>query len=209
MKWIATIIRVLFLGLFLYLIITGNMMLWLALFALSLIVAIFFGRLYCGYVCPMNTVMIPVEWISKKLKWQNSTAPKWLEKGILPWAFLGISIVAMLLSKKILHINLPLLLIWLVVSILVTLRYKPYIFHNLICPFGALQKTFGRFARFSKNVNKTNCIGCKKCEEVCPSKSIIVSVKDNKANISTKLCLQCKNCSEVCPTSTIKYTKLK
>lgn len=209
MKWIATISRVLFLGLFLYLVINGNMMIWLALFALSLVVAIFFGRLYCGYVCPMNTVMIPVEWISKKLKWQNSTAPKWLEKGILPWVFLGVSIVAMILSKKMLHIELPLLLIWLAISVLVTLRYKPYIFHNLICPFGVLQKTFGKFAIFTKIVDKSACIGCKKCEKVCPSKSIIVSSEDNKAKIYTKLCHQCPNCSDVCPTAAINYTKSK
>ena len=48
MKWLVTIIRVLFLGLFIFLIVTGNMLLWLALFAVSLIAALFFGRVYCG-----------------------------------------------------------------------------------------------------------------------------------------------------------------
>jgi polyferredoxin len=206
MKWIATIVRILFLGLFIFLILSGNMMLWLALFGVSLIVAIFFGRLYCGYVCPMNTVMIPVYWLSKKLKFQTSNTPKWLKKGFLPWIVLGISISAVLLSKRVLHIDLPILLIWLAISILVTIRYKPEVFHNLICPFGVLQKLFGRFAILSKKVDKDVCIGCKKCEKVCPSSAIVV--EDNKkAEISTKLCHQCTNCSEICPTSAIKYHK--
>ena len=209
MKWIPTIIRIVFLALFLYLTLTGNMMLWLALFAVSLIIAIFFGRLYCGYACPMNTIMIPIEWISKKLKIQTQSVPKWLEKGVLPWAFLGISIVVMLLTKKMLHINLPILLIWVTISILVTLRYRPFIFHNLICPFGALQKLFGGFAVFSKKVDEATCIGCKKCEKVCPSISINVNSDNKKAVISTNICHQCTNCTDVCPVSAINYVKRK
>jgi len=205
-KWTATIIRITFLALFLLITIQGNMMLWLGFFLASLVVAIFFGRLYCGYACPMNTVMIPIEWLSKKLKIQSKNTPKWLSNGVYAWIFLVISIAVMILSKKILHKNIPLLLIWLVVSALITLRYKPEIFHNIICPFGALQKTFGRFAIISKRVDKSICIGCKKCEKVCPSAAIIVK-EDNKAIITTSICHQCTNCSDVCPTSAIRYSK--
>jgi len=207
MKWVATIVKILFLGLFTFLILSGNMMLWLALFGVSLIAAIFFGRIYCGYMCPMNTVIIPVEWLSKKLKFQTSNTPKWLKKGILPWIALGISIGVVLLSKRALHIDLPILIIWLAISILFTLRYKPEVFHNLVCPFGVLQKLFGRFAFFSKKVDENTCIGCKKCEKVCPSSAIMVKVDNKKAEISTKLCHQCTNCSEICPVSSIKYSK--
>ncbi len=154
MKHIATIIRILFLALFLLLLVNGKVLLWLALFAASLIVALIFGRVYCGYVCPMNTLMIPVEWLSKKFKLQTLNSPKWLKNGYFTWITLVLSIAAMLSSKRLLHINLPILPFWLVISVLVTLRYKPEVFHNLICPFGALQRTFGRFARLSERVNK-------------------------------------------------------
>ena len=50
MKSLTTVIRVLFLILFLLLVWKGKMMLWLALFAVSLGLALFFGRVYCGYV---------------------------------------------------------------------------------------------------------------------------------------------------------------
>ena len=69
MKYIIATVRILFLALFLFLVAKGKMMLWLALFGVSLIAAVIFGRVYCGYVCPMNTVMVPAEWISKKLHW--------------------------------------------------------------------------------------------------------------------------------------------
>lgn len=207
MKYIINIIRIFFLALFLFLLVNGKVMLWLILFGVSLVAALIFGRVYCGYVCPMNTLMIPVEWLSKKLKLQTPNAPKWLKSGYSAWITLVVSVAAMLLSKRLLRINLPVLPFWLVLSIFVTLRYKPEVFHNLICPFGALQRTFGRFARFSRKVAKDACIGCKLCEKACPSNAILVSGKDKKAVINIALCHQCTNCSQVCPESAIHYGK--
>lgn len=209
MKYIAHIIRILFLALFLVLFIKGKAMLWFALFAVSLIAAVVFGRIYCGYVCPMNTLMIPTEWLSKKLKIQTKKTPKWLKNGYFTWISLVVSIAAMLLSKKAFQINLPILPFWMLLSVLVTLRYRPAVFHNLLCPFGALQKFFGRFAVFSERVNKDACIGCKLCEKSCPSDAIVVSVDDKKAAVNAALCHQCGNCQQVCPTNAIDYKTKK
>ncbi len=207
MKYIITVIRILFLALFIFLILKGKMMLWLALFGVSLIVALVFGRVYCGYICPMNTVMIPVEGLSKKLRLQKDQSPKWLRSGIFPWFALAGSIIFMVLTQKLLDLRIPILMIWLAVSVLVTLRYKPSVFHNLICPFGALLKVFGRSPIFSEKVNKQGCIGCKLCTKVCPSNAIEVKKEDKKSEIKTSLCLQCTNCQQVCPKNTIHYSK--
>lgn len=207
MKYIKSAIRLLFLALFLFLILNEKMIIWLALYAVSLVLALFFGRIYCGYVCPMNTLMIPTEWIAKKLKIQTDKTPKWLRSGKFPWFSLAGSLVLTILGRKVLQKNIPILLIWVAVSVLVTLRYKQTIFHNLICPFGILQKFFGKFAWFSEKVDKDGCIGCKLCEKVCPTKAIEVDKEDKKAEINTSLCLQCNNCQQVCPKNTIHYVK--
>lgn len=205
MKHISNIIRILFLGLFLLLLVNGKVMLWLALYGVSLIAAIIFGRVYCGYVCPMNTLMLPTQWLSKKLKLQTAKKPKWLKNGYFTWITLGISIAVMILSKRFLHINLPILPFWLAISVLVTLRYKPEVFHNLICPFASLQKVFGRFARLSEKVDKDACNGCKLCEKSCPSLAVVVSAENKKADINTALCFQCTKCSQCCPKNAIHY----
>ena len=207
MKYITNIIRILFLALFIFLLANGKVLLWLALFAVSLVAALIFGRVYCGYACPMNTLMIPIEWLSKKLKLQTADTPKWLKNGYFTWITLGISVAVMLLSKRLLHVDLPILPFWLVMSILITLRYKPAVFHNLICPFGALQRSFGRFARLSEKVDKDTCVGCKLCEKACPSNAIVVSSEDKKAVINTALCHQCIKCQQVCPKDAIHYSK--
>lgn len=79
MKHIANTIRILFLALFLFLLANGKAELWLALFAISLIAALIFGKIYCGYVCPINTLIIPVEWLSNMVLYAmiaQNTPPK-------------------------------------------------------------------------------------------------------------------------------------
>lgn len=205
MKYIITGIRLLFLALFLFLIATGHMLLWLVVFAVSLLLSLLFGRLYCGYACPMNTLMIPTAWLSKKLRLQSDNTPKWLASSYFPWFALIISVVAILLSKQLLHVNLPILPFWLVAAILITLRYKPAVFHNLICPFGILQKPLGRFAFLSKRVNANVCIGCKLCESACPSGAITVNPENRIASINTALCHQCTECQAACNKDAIIY----
>ncbi|WP_081436733.1 4Fe-4S dicluster domain-containing protein [Ruminiclostridium cellulolyticum] len=75
----------------------------------------------------------------------------------------------------------------------------------MVCPFGTIQKFFGRFAKFSEKVDKESCIGCKLCEKDCPSDAITVKTTDKKAEIETSLCLQCTNCQQICPKDAVHY----
>ena len=200
-------IRYLFLGVFIFVLIKKVPMLWLGLFVLSVLAAIFFGRIFCGWICPMNTLMIITESIRTKLKFKPRTSPKWLKNGWLAWVLLVVSILMMILSKKIFHFEVPILLYLLILSVLVTLIYKPEVFHNQLCPFGALLCLTGRVAFFSRKVNFEKCNGCKLCEKTCPSEAIVVSPLKKKAEINRKFCHQCFNCELICPQKAISYRK--
>jgi polyferredoxin len=120
-----------------------------------------------------------------------------------------ILILAMIVLKKLAGFEMPILLYVLLLSVGVTLRYKPEVFHNKICPFGALQSLTGKFALLTEKVNFNKCIGCKLCESVCPSKAVIVSKQDKKARINPTLCHQCFNCQLMCPKDAINYGNKK
>lgn len=63
MKHVITAIRILFLAVFVVLVANGKMMLWLALYAVSLLLALLFGRVYCGYcqqVCKFARRMLSI-----------------------------------------------------------------------------------------------------------------------------------------------------
>lgn len=207
-KALITLVRILFLAMFTVLIVNGKMVLWLAVFAVSLVAELLFGRFYCGFLCPMNTVMIPADWLARKLKIQTRNVPGWMKSGRLAWALLAISLISALLLKRMRGINLPILLVLLVLSVLVTLRFHPSVFHNLLCPFGAVQKLVARKPVFSHRVDTTTCIGCKACEKVCPSEAIAVTIADHKAHVTDNVCHQCTSCQQVCPKASIRYGKI-
>lgn len=206
-KTLITFIRLMFFAIFALLILNGKMVFWLAIFAVSLVTELVYGRFYCGFLCPMNTVMIPTNWLARRMKIQTDKVPAWLKSGKVAWALLAVSLVSMVLLKRLRDVNFPILPVLLVLSVLMTLRFRPSVFHNLLCPFGAIQKLFSRKPILSHRVNPQACIGCKRCEEVCPSLAIVVTVADHKAHVSDYLCHQCTNCQQVCPTSAIHYAK--
>ncbi|NLJ95182.1 MAG: 4Fe-4S binding protein [Clostridiaceae bacterium] len=205
-KVLTWLIRIILLAVFIVLLVKQKLILWLILFAATLIVAIFFGRIYCGYICPINTLLIPVARVSKSQK-NGKRAPNWLKSGKFAWVTLIISGIIFTFTRLIVKKPFPVLLVWLVIAILITLRYQPYVFHNLICPYGILQKMFAGSSRFSQFVEKSNCIGCYQCERVCPAEAVKVQ-PNKKAEITAQICLQCKECEFVCPTKTICYQKL-
>jgi len=51
-------------------------------------------------------------------------------------------------------------------------------------------------------INFDKCIGCGKCAESCPNKTI--DIKDRKAIINYKNCIKCFCCHEMCPVRAIK-----
>ena len=205
MRYIITFIQLIFLAIFIFLIVKGPMMMWLAIYAASLLIAILFGRIYCGYICPMNTMMIHLDNLLSKLNVKKKSAPKWLESGNFTWLALIVSILAMIVFKKVVHINLPILLIWLLISLIITFFYKAAVFHNLICPFEPLQRLFGRYAIFSHRVNDEKCTACRACIKVCPSDAVVI--KERKAAIDKAVCHQCSNCRTACVKNAISYSK--
>lgn len=205
MNRIRTIIQLISLGVFLFFISQGKTLVWLALFGTALIATIFFGRIYCGYMCPMNTIMKLSNFLSKKLNLRTHKVPKILKSKILPWVVLMMSVLSMLGARRLFHKEIPILLILLLLSFMITLRYEPWVFHNHICPFGALLSIPGRISMHSVQVEQSKCIGCKKCEKVCDAEAIIVNEENRKAAVNKTLCHQCQACIGVCPVQTINY----
>lgn len=70
-------------------------------------------------------------------------------------------------------------------------------FCRYLCPLGAFYAVFNRFSFFQMNLDETKCIGCKKCEHICP-----MAVEVTK-NINGPECIRCGMCKAVCPTGAI------
>lgn len=51
-------------------------------------------------------------------------------------------------------------------------------------------------------LTESECVGCRKCADICPAKAIVM--KDKKAVIDRDKCIRCFCCQEFCPTGAMK-----
>ncbi len=70
-------------------------------------------------------------------------------------------------------------------------------FCRYLCPLGAFYLVFNRFSFYQMNLDASKCVGCKKCEKVCP-----MAVEVTK-NCNDPECIRCGKCREVCPVQAI------
>lgn len=204
-KVIRVLVQILFLVVFLILMFVGKAQLWMGFIFVSIILAAFFGRFYCGWACPINTVMRPFVWISKKLGLQRKT-PEVLKLGkirMLVFALflvgLGYTIYTITQGRK-----FPLPLIIIPMGVITAFFINERSWHRYLCPWGVLLSIT---ARFSKRAIKANngCLSCSACERICPGDAIRVE-KNQKASIDPTYCLLCMDCTSACPVKVLSYT---
>lgn len=97
-------VQLIFLGAFVLLMVKGRIQLWMAVFLISLIGAAFFGRFYCGYVCPTNTLTEGIDWLYQKMGIKRKEVPGWVKSkavrfGIL-LLFLATMVITLINRKK-------------------------------------------------------------------------------------------------------------
>ena len=65
-----------------------------------------------------------------------------------------------------------------------------------------VSKILGKLLSSRPRLKKSECVGCRKCADICPAKAI--TMKDKKAVIDRDACIRCFCCQEFCPTGAMK-----
>lgn len=145
------IVQIVFLLTFMWLIANKMINGWMIIFAVSMIAALMLGRIFCGWICPMNTLMIPTEWVAKKLGIQTKKIPKILQTQKWAYILLLLLIPIVIISKR-KGIQMPFLLYFLAL-----------------------------YEKKKAKIHSTLCHQCFNCQEKCPADAIFYSKsKDNK-----------------------------
>jgi len=147
-------------------------------FILPLIAALFFGRVFCGGVCPMGAmqdfllfrpIKIPAKWTAA------------LE--MAPSIYLGVAVLFSVTGTAFviceydpfvgmfrLHGHFLMILFGGAVLALSLFVGRPYC--RFLCPYGVLLRWSAHFAKHSVSITPQECIQCHLCASACPFDSI-------------------------------------
>lgn len=207
MQKTRAVVQLVFLGVFLLLMITGKAQFWMAFIFISIILSSYIGRYYCGWMCPINTLMRPVSYVKKKLGIHESAVPSILHSGKPRFLVFGLFLIG--LGYTIYTISqgrkFPLPLIIIPLGLLTAIFISEKAWHRYLCPWGVLFSLTGRFAKLG--LVASGCTSCSACVRACPSEAITVAHKQS-AIIDSTHCLLCFECDNSCPSSALSYKKL-
>ncbi|MCM2466575.1 4Fe-4S binding protein [Methanoculleus oceani] len=171
-----------------------------------IVLALVFGRIVCGQVCPAGAVqelmyLVP----APKHGRAESRVPVAVRAGVFVVflaAGLGLSVNLLALMGLPAFFNLTVasasFFVFLSIVLLSAVVYRP--FCRYVCPYGALlapaaSKSLYRLRRTEA------CIGCRKCERACPT-----GAADPAAGLGE--CYLCGRCTEACPADgALVYTR--
>ena len=197
---------------------------------LLIVVSLWFGPLFCGWLCPAGAFS---EYLSRllpdkyKINWAQLVPLVPLRYGFflgfLGSIILGLGIpcsycnyyaleifVGYLHTGQLLSSSLSLLMTFVVSNILLGLFTKGGRgYCNLLCPVGtmcSLMHVLGQLVpgAFGMQVDKKLCVGCGLCSKKCPMQA--VSITQGKAQINRHHCIVCGQCRQACPCKAIAYT---
>lgn len=197
-------IQLLFLILFVLAGVSQRIQLWMVVFLTGVFGSVFFGRLYCGYVCPINTLIKPITFIKKKLKIKYFKYPKFIELKIIRYLLLGVFIALFIFSLRT-GKKLPVLPALVGVGVFLSVLFHEELWHRYLCPYGTILRFSSKRAKRTIKIDPEKCNNCGVCKRVCPAKAVIKG--KNKHEIIVNECLVCHECERNCKQKAISYVK--
>ncbi|NMB78223.1 MAG: 4Fe-4S binding protein [Methanomicrobiales archaeon] len=198
---------------------TGSMLLFIANFILSLVVA----RLWCGWLCPMGAwqeICTPVMKHTVQDGWRNYVkyliTAAWLV--LLGYLFMGAggirAIDPFYATDHGLSITSVEPLIVVIVIFLIIFAAAFFMgrrgFCRVLCPIAPLMiigrkiRNLAGWPALGLTADKAKCIDCNKCSNECPmGLDVHGMVKDEK--METPECIDCATCADVCPKGAITF----
>lgn len=176
-------------------------------FILILISTLIFGRIFCGWACPISFFQEVVFRIGRKIK-KIPVIKIPLKFSYLKFLILILFLIFILLLKSPLcgkdpfgalfgFFRNPLSLILLFILFLFSLFiFLP--FCRLFCPLGAILALFSKISIFQLKIEKESCKNCGVCSKSC----LLQAISGNK--ISNSECMRCGQCLKECPFFSIK-----
>ena len=194
-------------------------------FALMLILSVFFGRVWCGYFCPAGGLQECVSRVNNKPAKQG-----WRDKiKLVIWGiWIAAIITCYILGRNDVTIN-PFYMTDHGISVssigayiiyygVILILFLPSLIHgkratcHYVCwmaPFMIIGSSIGRLLHVPQlhiEADRDKCVSCGMCNKSCPMGLDVKKMVSEGANGKCTECIQCGACVDECPKSVLKYS---
>ena len=179
-----------------------------------LLYGIFFGRMFCSWVCPMNIVADSALYGSKKLGIETTMI--FSRKSRYVVMVLGI-ILSLIISTPAFEAISPVSMLhrglifgmgggWAIIGalFLFDLAVTRYGWCGHLCPIGAFYSLIGRYSLIKIFHKVENCTDCGRCFEVCHEEQVLDIINIESGFIQSGECTNCSRCIEACDDHALK-----
>ncbi len=194
-----------------FLLITGVIYFNILFIIASLLLALLFGRLFCGWLCPLG---FWTERIMGRIT-SDSELPEFFKTKTFRYLFTIVfltTFVSLWYFFPFERFLFPLLLMGAMFGFATILGLFSFdkAWCAYICPWGVLSSLLGKYAPYQLGI-RGECQGCEACVEACPIDEVpaqAVKEKESKEvpNLPSR-CIRCLECSRACPNDSIDVIK--
>ena len=186
--------------------------------ALPLLVAyaLIRGRVFCGWICPVNLVLELVDWLRAKLKLKvyERVMPRRAKVGVAA----AVLVLSAVVSIPVFEVVSPLSVInkglvlgstvglfTLVAIVLVELFWGHRVWCRAICPLGGFYQVVGKVGLVNVRMDHSACIACGKCKGACLCDPEILDdvIAGEAKAVCAGDCMACGKCIDTCPTGAL------
>lgn len=186
---------------------------------ISLFYAIFGGRAFCSWVCPVNIVTDSANFLRRALRLDEAERKVWVSRNVRYWILalsvllsfaFGVAAFEMISPIGVLNRGLiygfgfgAAVIVGVFLFDLFALKNG---FCGHICPLGGFYSLIGRFSIFRVRHDRDKCTLCMKCVNICPEKQVLSMVGKKSEFVRSGECTNCGRCVEVCDDDALGFS---
>lgn len=196
---------------------TLNVGLFISAFLVFIIYALFLGRAFCSFVCPVNLITNLADFIKQNTSFKSSKLTNFKQntRYFILFSILILCLIANepifekyshigIITRGIIFMQTSAIFVAIIIFLLDLFVQRNLVCSHL-CPLGAFYSLISKFAMLKVSYDLNKCTKCMKCKMICPEAQVLSLITKYSGNVSNSECIKCARCIEVCDDDALNF----